>query len=41
MDAGNKRKDRKRHITVDTQGWLLAAMVYSPSIQTEPVRAPG
>jgi hypothetical protein len=33
MDAGKKRKDRKRHITVDTQGWLLAAMVYSPSIQ--------
>lgn len=32
-DAGKKTKGRKRHIAVDTQGWLLAVIVHSASIQ--------
>ena len=32
-DAGKKTKGRKRHIAVDTQGWLLAVNVHSAGIQ--------
>lgn len=32
-DAGKKTKGRKRHIAVDTQGFLLAVIVHSASIQ--------
>jgi transposase len=32
-DAGKKIKGRKRHIAVDTQGWLLAVIVHSAAIQ--------
>ena len=32
-DAGKKVKGRKRHIVVDTQGWLLAVAVHPANIQ--------
>ena len=32
-DAGKKTKGRKRHIAVDTQGFLLAVIVHSAGIQ--------
>ena len=32
-DAGKKVNGRKRHVLVDTQGWLLAVLVLSAAIQ--------
>jgi putative transposase len=32
-DAGKKIKGRKRHVLVDTQGWVLAIMVMTAAIQ--------
>jgi len=32
-DAGKKVKGRKRHVLVDTQGWVLAVLVLSAAIQ--------
>ncbi len=32
-DAGKKVKGRKRHIVVDTMGWILAVVVHSAGIQ--------
>ena len=32
FDAGKKIKGKKRHLLVDTQGWLMQALVHSAAV---------